>query len=219
MKISLRLSSVLTLLLLLVACAPGTGAELNSQDVLGTIVAATVRALPTPTIALSSTATIRPTSTRFTPTAWPTETPFPTFTPMPTMTPFPTYTVVRTYRPVKITPGNRQGNIYFACALLSPSPVNYFSGPGQIVTVSWRVKNVGYNEWDLNSIDVAFRSGEKMTIGGTRFDIPSTVLPDQSINIEISMKAPNKLGEYSNTWAMVRGEDYFCKFAVRLVVK
>ena len=220
MKSGLRYYLIFVLLFLLAACVPGGRADLNPQAAFETMVAATVRALPTPTLALTSTATTRPTSIRVAPTDWPTETPFPTFTPMPTMTPFPTYTVVKTYGPTaKVKPGNKQGNYYFGCVLLSPSPAKYFSGPGQIVTVTWKVKNVGHNEWDLNSIDVAFRSGEKMAIGGNRFDIPSTVLPDQSIVIQVSMKAPDKLGEYHNTWSLVRGENHFCKFSVQLVVK
>jgi hypothetical protein len=220
MKIRLCLS-FLAVSLLFVSCAPGREG-LDTSSVLETMVAATVRALPTATLVPS--ATITATATRTTvvlPTAtpWPTEPPSRTPGPIPSLTPFPSLTAAATYRVVKITPGPRQGDYNFACRSLSYNPVHYYNlSPTQTFTVSWRVKNDGASEWDLNSIDVAMRSGEKMAIGGTRFDLSESVPSGSSYTISITMKAPNKPGEYANTWSLARGDSFFCKLSFRAYV-
>lgn len=223
MKIRPRLL-FLAVLLLFTSCAPGR-VGLDTSSVLETMVAATVRALPTVTLIPS--ATITTTATRTTvvlPTAtpWPTETSSRTPGPIPSLTSFPSLTVAATYRVVKITPGPRQGDYNFACRLLSYNPVHYYNlSPTQTFTVSWRIKNDGASEWDLNSIDVALRSGEEMAIGGTRIDLAATVPAGSSYTISITMRAPNKPGEYANTWSLARGDSFFCKFSFRahVVVK
>jgi hypothetical protein len=220
MKMRSSLFLFLAVSLLLASCAPGVRA-LDSQSALETMVAATVRALPTLTPARSSTATITPISVRPTSTmVWDIETPSSTPGAMPSLTPFPSLTSPpATYRPVRITPGPRQGDYLYACRVLSYNPANYYNiSPGQKFTVTWSVKNDGQLEWDLNSIDVAFRSGEKMTIAGDRFDIPGTVASGASMTVSITMTAPNKPGEYSNTWSLARGDSFFCKFSFRVHV-
>lgn len=221
MKICSSLFLFLTVSLLLASCAPGARA-LDSSSALETMVAATVRALPTLTPARSATATPPPTSVRPTSTimVWEIETPSSTPGVMPSLTPFPSLTSPpATRRLVRITPGPRQGDYNYACRVLSYNPVNYYNiSPGQNFTVTWSIKNDGKLDWDVNDIDVAFRSGEKMAIAGDRFDISATVPGGGSTAISITMTAPNKPGEYSNTWSLARGDSFFCKFSFRVHV-
>jgi hypothetical protein len=218
MKPGPRLQIILALAFALAACAPVADVGPGSAS-FETMVAATVRALPTQTAIVTPSPTLRLTSTRATPTEWPSATPFSTFTLMPTTSPLPTFTPVRTYRPVRVTPGPRQGDVYYACTQIGQVPANNFvAAPGQVFTVSWTVQNVGLYDWDVNSIDVAYRSGEFLAVDD-RFDIPISVPAGASFNVQISMTAPTKKGEYSTRWSLARNEEYFCKLTFRFVVK
>lgn len=207
--------------LLLASCAPGARA-LDSQSALETMVVATVRALPTLTTVRIATATTTPTAVRPTSTimVWDIETPSSTPGVIPSLTPFPSLTSPpATRRSVRITPGPRQGDYSYACRVLSYNPINYYSiSPGQRFTVIWSIKNDGKIAWEVNDIDVVFRSGEKMAVAGERFDIPATVPSGASMAVSITITAPNKPGEYSNTWSLARGDNSFCNFSFRVHV-
>lgn len=224
MKIRSSLFLLLACSLLFVSCAPGAR-PIDSESALQTIVAATVRVLPTQTPVPTTTATAttgsRPSLAQPSATiVFEAETPSSTPAEMPSLTPFPSLTSPpATYRPVRITPGPRQGDYNYACRVMSYNPVNYYNiSPGQNFTVTWSIKNDGKLDWDVNDIDVAFRSGEKMAIAGDRFDIPATVPAGTNLGVSITMIAPNKPGEYSNTWSLARGDNLFCRFSFRVHV-
>jgi hypothetical protein len=223
MRAKLRLFfTFLSIFLLLAACGPASPAQ-DAESVLETMVAATVRALPSTTpipASPTATATIYLTATRATPTDWPTETPFPTFTQFVMPTPLASFTPQKEYSPPKINLKNRQGNDQYACVVAGQSPGNSFiASPGQTFSVGWIIYNAGSEGWDNNSIDVVLRTGEDIALAGNRIDIGSTVPSGVTSTVKITVKAPNKPGEYQTKWALARGDQFFCRFSFSFVVR
>lgn len=214
-------TSMLFLLFFAGACAP---AEITPppDGYLETVVAGTLQALPTLTPVPSATQTATSVVVHPSATLWPVETDPPVLAVVPTLTHFPTLTSPpAAYVPVRITPGPRQGDYNYACRVLSYNPVNYYNvKPGQTLQVSWSVKNDGAEAWDVNSIDIAFRSGIKMAIGShrDRFDIHTTVAAGSTTAISFNIQAPDEPGEHSNNWSLARGNHMFCRLMFRVHV-
>ncbi|PKN93282.1 MAG: hypothetical protein CVU44_10340 [Chloroflexi bacterium HGW-Chloroflexi-6] len=217
----LRLSCVLTILLVTSACVLAGNPDVDSQAVIETMVAATVQSLPSVTSAPTSTETFEPTLTQPTPTEISTETPLPTIPPLPTLTPLPTDTVMPTAKPAGGPEiGKTQGDAKFSCVVLSRIPSGLTeASAGQDIPVAWRIKNVGDRDFEKENIDYGYISGQKMAIGGTRFDLETTIPSGQAGDIIITFEAPDKAGTYNTTWALFRGSTPFCEFSFSLVVK
>lgn len=221
MKTSLRLFSALISIVSLAACIPDGQAGSNQQAVIETMVAATVAALPSVTSQPTSTVTLEPTEIRPSPTELPTETPLPTLTPLPTWTPIPTETVAPTATDASGPEiGKKQGNVNFACVVLSRTPQGIFeASSGQDIPVAWRIKNVGVRDLEKENIDIGYISGQKMAIGGILFDLTETIPAGKTGDIIITFEAPKTTGSYTTTWALFRGSNSFCQFSFSLVVK
>ena len=206
-------------LLLLNACSPMIATQ--PPGMLETMVAATVNALPSSTVLPTTTSTLAPTIVRPTLTDLPTTTPLPTIPPLPTVTPLPTSTEV----PMATTTASgpiikRQGDANFACAVLSQLPANYLqASSGQDIPVAWRIRNMGERDWEKENIDIGYISGQKMAIGGTRFDLSKTIRAGDVGDIILTFEAPDKAGTYTTVWALFRGSNPFCEFSFSLVVK
>jgi hypothetical protein len=223
MKKSPRLNTFfVALAVLLTACAPVAEPVIDPQQMLETMVAATVAALPTQTPL--PTAIFSPTSTNPPPTEAFTETPLPTIPPLYTHTP--------TLAPASETPlasptpaggaeiGKRQGNENYGCVVVGQRPEDFIKvSYGQDVPVAWRIQNIGVKDWSTDSIDMAYVSGQKMSIGGSRFDLSTSVESGQMGDIIVKFEVPKNNGEYATTWGLYRGETLFCEFTFRIVVK
>lgn len=83
----------------------------------------------------------------------------------------------------------------------------------------WTIKNTGSSTWDMNSADYKFVSGTEMQKRGSRFDLPNTVKPGQSITLIVDMVAPKYSGYYSANWAIVSGSATLCSLPVQIYVK
>lgn len=205
-------------MLFLLACAPA--ATPLSPGMLETLVAATVQALPSPTAQPTATFTSVPTAQRPTATSWPTETTLPTIPPLPSLTPLPTDTPLPTATLAGYNLGVRQGDANFACIVTAQNPSDSFvASSGQDIAVTWRIRNVGKRDWEKENIDVGYVSGQKMAIGGTRFDLANTIPAGQAGDIVITFEAPDKAGTYRTIWTLLRGSTPFCEFGFGLVVK
>ena len=218
-----RLAALAIIILLSLACAlPAVQENEDTQSVLETMVAATIQSMPTMTMAQTFTATLVLSPTLdATPTEIPTETPLPTIPPLPTLTPVPTNTVAPTQKPLGgPETGRKQGNDNFACVVLSRIPPEAVeASAGQDIPVAWRVKNLGKRDWEKENIDFGYVSGQKMSIGGERFDLSTNISSGQAGDILVTFEAPHKAGSYTTTWALYRGSTPFCEFTFAIVVK
>lgn len=190
-------------------------------DLLETLVAATIQALPTLTPQPTATLTALPTQTKVSPTPTETETPFPTLTPMPTFTETPTATLTRV--PTSASGpevGKPQGDAKFSCVVLGRVPEGVIKGkPRTDVNVIWRIRNTGSEAWRTDSIDYGYLSGQKMLVSSALFDLRETVKTRQEVDINIQFELPEKAGTYTTKLAIFHGKTGFCEFSFTAVVE
>lgn len=67
--------------------------------------------------------------------------------------------------------------------------------PGAAFTKTWRMKNIGTCAWTSADVSLIFDSGEKMNAPAS-VAMPTTVNPDQTVDITVSMTAPSAAGHY-----------------------
>lgn len=70
--------------------------------------------------------------------------------------------------------------------------------PGQTFNKTWRLKNVGSCTWGTN-YQLVFYSGEKMG-GPDALTFPKSVAPGQTVDLTVSLTAPNAVGSYRGYW-------------------
>ncbi len=104
-----------------------------------------------------------------------------------------------------------------SCTVTSNVPGSISKG-GEF-DAKWTVKNTGSKNWDLSSVDYAFISGTEMHKRASRYDLPKTVKPGESITIVVDMVAPKYSGYYSTTWGIVSGSTNLCSLPMQIYVK
>lgn len=227
-KVTVRSVSLVLLLsaILLAACAPQSTAAPTaapqatdeSQAMQQTIDAIKTQAIVTANAVMTSEAFKNPSAT---PTAVP---PTPTPTTAPTETAIvipPTATQVPpTATPTMIYPTITLAPPPYQCTIKSISPAYGKSfSPEDDFDGRWVLLNSGSEIWDQDSIDVYYKSGEKMFKFDDLYDLPSTVRPGESITIIVDMKAPKTAGSYTTTWGLSNAGSGFCTFSVSINVK
>jgi hypothetical protein len=75
---------------------------------------------------------------------------------------------------------------------------------GETFTKTWRVKNVGSCTW-TTAYDLVFSSGNAMNASAV-IPLTGNVAPGQTVDLSVSMKAPESSGEYSGYW-MLRNQN------------
>ena len=70
--------------------------------------------------------------------------------------------------------------------------------PGTLFTKTWRLKNVGSCTWST-SYAMVFDTGDKMG-GPDLVNMPSTVAPGQTVDVSVSLTAPNAAASYRGYW-------------------
>jgi len=70
--------------------------------------------------------------------------------------------------------------------------------PGETFNKTWRLKNVGSCTWGTN-YQLVFYSGEKMG-GPDALTFPKSVAPGQTVDLTVSLTAPNAAGSYRGYW-------------------
>ncbi len=96
--------------------------------------------------------------------------------------------------------------------------------PEQPFTKTWRIRNVGTNNWDAG-YKVIFSSGNQMGAPSS-VTLPHIVEPGDSVDISIDMTAPASPGTYTGYWMLVSdtgevfglGDDASSPFWVRIRV-
>ena len=69
--------------------------------------------------------------------------------------------------------------------------------PGLTFAKTWRLKNVGTCTW-TTSYTLVFASGD--ALGGSPVNLPSTVVPGQTVDVTVSLTAPTTAGHYIGFW-------------------
>jgi hypothetical protein len=205
-------------LALLMACVVPTLAQPSVPTVdpgaVNTFIAQTVVAASTRTAAAIPSLT--PTAT-FTPTQN-TETPLPTATntvifilSSPTPLVIPTLTFAST--------GGGSSSDNYACRITKVSPPNGSSfNPRDDFDAVWTVRNIGQKNWDRNTVDYVYSSGDKIhKISG--YDLTKNVKTGDSLELGVDMQAPKSSGTYTTNWTMRAGDKTFCTMTLTIVVK
>lgn len=204
-----------TALALIMACAPALATpSVPTVDpgAVGTFIAQTVNAASTQTAASIPTLTPSPTAT---PTQN-TETPSPTPTAtvifiLPSSTPI----VI----PTLTSSGGGTSSENFSCQVTRVSPANGTRfDPRDDFDAIWTVRNNGQRNWDRNSIDIVYSSGDRIhKVSG--YDLDENVRVGNSIDVGVDMQAPKDPGTYNTTWVMRRGDNTFCTMTLTIVVR
>ena len=139
-----------------------------------------VEASPTPTLHFCHPNPLRPLSQTLIPTKTP--------TPIPTLA--PTHTQTSTPDPCNWAS--------FAGDITIPDGTNF--APGTDFVKIWRIKNIGSCTWTTD-YDLVFVKG---TLMGARevIPLPSEVRPEESIDLSIDFRAPQREGEYRGFWML-----------------
>lgn len=203
-----------TALVLIMACAPTIAAPTAptiDPNAIGTYIVQTANA------AVSQTAAAMPT---LTPTATFTSTPRNTDTPEPTATStviFLFYTPSPVILPTQ--PGSNTSSKAFACNVLSVTPANGTSfGSRTDFDAKWKVKNIGKKDWENNSVDYIYLTGDKFhKVAG--YDLGKTVKIGETIDLIVDMISPKNAGSYTTNWTLQVGSEAFCTLSLTIVVR
>jgi len=174
-----------------------------------TVIAAgtrTAAAMPSPTL----TATLTPIQN--TPTSSPTITPTVIF-----VLSSPTPLVIPTFTGLPSSGDSSSAN--YACRITKVSPANgsSFNARDDFDAV-WTVSNIGQKNWDRNTVDYIYSSGDKFhKISG--YDLSKNVKIGESLELGVDMQAPKNSGTYTTTWTMRAGDKTFCNMTLTIVVK
>ncbi|MBI5962990.1 MAG: peptidoglycan DD-metalloendopeptidase family protein [Chloroflexi bacterium] len=78
--------------------------------------------------------------------------------------------------------------------------------PGQALTKTWRVKNVGTSTWG-SGYQLVFTGGDQMG-APSAVDVPVTA-PGQEVNISVIITTPNQNGNLTGKWSLRHDTTYF----------
>ena len=141
---------------------------------------ATVQAMVTQTIAAQT--QNAPTQTPFPPTAIPTSTPVPgTNTPLPTATAVSYCDWVSFVKDVTVSDGTS-------------------FEPSETFVKTWRLRNRGTCTWTPDYM-LVYTSGSQMG-GTTAVRLPGYVAPGQTVDVSVTLTAPDTKGEYTGYWML-----------------
>ena len=185
MKSSTQITLIVSaaIILTLVACLPITLLTMpllrsNQEPTPDTF--ATVQAIVTQTVAAQT--QNAPTQTPLPPTPIPTSTAIPA-----TNTPLPTATAV-TYCDW----------VSFVKDVTVPDGTTF--APGEIFTKTWRLKNRGTCTWTPDYM-LVYTGGTSMG-GTTALRLPGYVAPGQSVDVSVTLSAPDSSGKYVGYWML-----------------
>jgi hypothetical protein len=159
----------------------------------------------------------------------PTITPSPTITPtVNTETPLPTATSTvvfvlstptRLVIPTFTNVGGGTSNEDFSCQVTRVTPANGSTfDPRADFDAVWTVRNNGQQNWDRNSVDFVYDSGDKLhKVSG--YDLAENVRTGNSIDVGVDMRAPRNDGTYTTTWVLRVGNNEFCTLRLTIVVR
>ena len=84
--------------------------------------------------------------------------------------------------------------------------------PGSKFKKTWRIKNAGASTWST-AYAFVYISGDKMD-APDRVSLPSTVRPNETVDISVDMTAPSQVGTYRGYWKLLNPNGKFVDNAV-----
>ena len=201
-----------TALVLIMACIPSFAAPAVptiDPNAISTYIAQTANAAST------QTAVAMPTLTS---TATFTATPRNTDTPEPTATSTVLF-LFYTPSPVILSGGGTPGSKSYSCNVLGVTPANGTSfGNRTDFDAKWKVKNIGKRDWENNSVDYIYLTGDKFhKVAG--YDLGKTVKIGETIELIADMIAPKNAGTYTTNWTLQAGSEAFCTLSLTIIVR
>jgi hypothetical protein len=91
-----------------------------------------------------------------------------------------------------------------------PDGTNF--GPGESFTKTWRILNSGTTTWTTD-YSLAFLGGDQMSAAASTA-LTTGVAPGDTVDISVSMVAPDASGNYQGFWKMQNATGAFFEFAV-----
>lgn len=161
---------------------------------MGIVAASVLSPAPQPTVNMQATldAIVQQTVVALTQTA-PTQTPIPSTSIPPTSTPLPTATLVPTSTPTTYCD-------WAAFVKDVTIPDGSLFDTGEMFTKTWRIQNRGTCTWTPDYM-LVFTSGESMG-GTTALRLPGYVAPGQTVDISVTLTAPDRPGDYTGYWML-----------------
>ncbi|HEY5729138.1 MAG TPA: NBR1-Ig-like domain-containing protein [Anaerolineales bacterium] len=203
-------------LALVMACAPALSSvpavpTLNPGEI-NRVIAQTADAAST------QTAAAHPTST-------PTETPTRLPTSTGTVEPTATETIIFIYNsptpfviPPVVKTSGPTGNKDYECQVLNSPQNDVIYSPRLEFKVRWRLKNVGWQNWDGDSVDFVYDFGDRFHKTSS-YDLAKTIEFADVAEIFVDMLAPKDPGTYTTHWVLQIGTEKFCKVSLTIGVK
>lgn len=145
-----------------------------------------------------------------------TVTPFVTLTPLVTNTAFvsatlPTLSAFATNTQAVVS--GCDNSVYISDVTI---PDNTVVTPGQAMTKTWKVQNIGTCAWTA-TYKITFVAGNAM--GGTATAIGQAVSPGQSVDISVAMIAPTATGDSTGTWRLSNDKSVAFGDSLTIVIK
>jgi hypothetical protein len=78
--------------------------------------------------------------------------------------------------------------------------------PGQDFLKTWKIRNTGDCTWGAGYSVIYGGYNDKMS--GVPAAIPTSVSPNQEVDVSVQFKAPTKVGEYLSAWRMANANGY-----------
>ena len=105
------------------------------------------------------------------------------------------------------------------CRLNSQFPANGTKyEPRTDFSVRWDVTNTGTAAWDPGTVDLIYTGGTQMYYSPV-IPLAQSVAPGQSVTLIVDMKALRNTSSYVTTYALRRGDAYFCRLSVKIYVQ
>jgi hypothetical protein len=109
-------------------------------------------------------------------------------------------------------------DLEYDCKITSQSPAdNTAFGTLAVFQARWRVMNIGTSNWNGNSTDYRYVSGNKLHTQPA-YDLPKSVPSTGEVDIVVDMQAPNTPGPYTTTWKLRIGKTEFCPMKLTIIV-
>jgi hypothetical protein len=184
-------------LLSLPACAGGGAVASPTVDTapIFTQIAATALALQTQTAQFIPTATITPPAT---------SAPEPTNTPLITNTPVPTNPVNTPKATSQASCDNMEGVADVTI------PDGYSASPGEVMSKTWRIKNLGPCSWNKKYALAYGYGGEGTNWDASKPAYPSSdIQPGETAEFTVVLKAPSEKGTYGAYFRMMNDKGVY----------
>lgn len=156
-----------------------------------------------------------------------TSTPSPTFRPTNTETnePSPTNTLIYIFTtptivvlPPLIKTFGPTSNQDYACDVLNSPENGTIYSPRLEFKVRWRLKNIGRKDWDGETVDFIYESGDRFHVV-SGYDLVKTVKVGEVAELFVDMEAPKDTGNYTAHWVLRAGNVKFCRVSLTIGVR